>query len=166
MVCEITSRPPGYYAEPVASPPPHVSGRGFTGTSCQSRDRVPLFTGFSSMRAWVTQPSPGYNSLEIGKPRDPGGDAQYSGSLYRDPDSSFSFVLASSSTPATSSYNPRVPFTTNPNHVRIHPSRPVGGFFCHGGGYCEAPRGEVSDPRDSSSAPSSRAGCTYPLIRR
>ena len=90
-VYDIVSRLPVYYFQPLASPSLHVSGRGFTGTSCQSRDRVPLFTGFSLMQVSVTQPSPGYNSLGIGKFRDPGGDAQYLGSLYRDPVSSFSF---------------------------------------------------------------------------
>ena len=36
--------------------PPHISRGGFLDTSCQSRDRVPLITGFSSLRTWVTQP--------------------------------------------------------------------------------------------------------------
>ena len=162
----IVSRVPGYYFQPLASTSPHVSGHSFTGTSCQARDRVPLFTGFSLMRAWVTQPSPGYNSFGTGKFRDPGGDAQYLGSLYRDPVSSFSFALVSSLTPATSSSNPRVPISTSPNHVRIQPSRPVGGFFCHEGGYRKAPRGEVSDPRNPSSASRKGAGYSYPQIRR
>ena len=126
----------------------------------------PLFTGFSLMQAWVAQPSPGHNSLGIGKFRDPGGDAQYLGSLYRDPDSSSSFALAPSSTPATPSSNPRVPISTSPNHVWVQPSRSVGGFFCHGGGYRKAPRGEVSDPRNPSSASCKGAGYSYPQIRR
>ena len=124
----------------------------------------PLFTGFSLMQAWVTQPSPGYNSLVIGKFRDPRGDAQYSGPLYRDPVSSSSLALASSSTPATPSSNPRVPIATSPNHVRIQPSGPVGGFFCHRGGYSEAPRSEVSDPGNLSSSSGTRASHTDPQI--
>ena len=74
-VYDIVSRLSGYYFQPLASPSPHVSGSGFISTSCQSRDRVLLFTGFSLMQAWVTQPSPGYNPLEIGKFRDTGGYA-------------------------------------------------------------------------------------------
>ena len=116
---DIASCPPGYYFQPLAILSPHVSGSGFIGTSCQSRDRVPLFMGFSIMLAWVTQPSSGYNSLRIGKFQDPGGDARYSGPSYGDPDLSFSSALASSSTPATSSSSPRVPITTGPNHVRV-----------------------------------------------
>ena len=108
-VYDIVSRLPGYYFQPLAILLPHISGSGFIGTSCQSRDRVPLFTGFSIMQVWVTQPSPGYNSLRIGKFRDPGGDARYSGPLYRDPKLSFSSALASSSTPATSSSNHHQP---------------------------------------------------------
>ena len=165
-VDDIASRLPVYYFQPLASPSLHVSGRGFTGTSCQSRDHVPLFTGFSLMQAWVTQPSPGYNSLRIGKFRDPGGDARYSGPSYRDPDLSFSSALASSSTPATSSSSPRVPITTSPNHVRAQPFRPVGDLFRHGGGYCEALRSEVPDPRNSSSASCRGADYSHPQIRR
>src|SRR3954469_25618978 len=37
-------------------PPQHVQRGGFLGTSCRSRDRVPLLTGFSLIRTWVTQP--------------------------------------------------------------------------------------------------------------
>ena len=165
-VHDIISCLPGCYFQPSASEPPHVSGCGFTGTSRQGRDRVPLFTGFSLMQAWVTQPSPGYNSLVIGKFRDPGGDAQYSGPLYRDPVSSSSLALAPSSNPATPSSNPRVPIATSPSHVRIQPSGPVGGFFCHRGGYCEAPRSEVSDPGNLSSASCTRASHTDPQIWR
>ena len=165
-VHDIISCLPDCCFQPLASKPPHVSGCGFTGMSCQGRDRVPLFTGFSLMQAWVTQPSPGYNSLEIGKFRDPGGDAQYSGSLYRDPDSSSSFALAPSSTQTTPSSNPRAPIATSPNHVRIQPSRPMGGFFCHRGGYCEAPRSEVSDPGNPPLVSCIGAGRSYPQIRR
>ena len=35
---------------------PAHNARRFLDTSCQSRDRVPLITGFSSIRTWVTQP--------------------------------------------------------------------------------------------------------------
>ena len=161
-VYDIASCLPGHYFQPLASLSPHVSGRGFIGTSCQSRDRVPLFTGFSIMLVWLTQPSPGYNSLRIGKFRDPGGDARYSGPLYRDPDLSFSSALASSSIPASSSSSPRVPITSRPNHVRAQPFRPVGGLFRHGGGYYEAPRSEVPDPRNSSSASCRGADYSYP----
>ena len=155
-----------YHACPVTisnhwlSTSPHVSEHGFTGTSCQGRDCVPLFTGFSLMQAWVTQPSPGYNSLGIGKFQDPGGDAQHLGPSYRDPDSSFSFVLAPSSTPATSSSSPRVPITTIPNHVRVQPFRPVGGLFRHGGGYSSFP------PPNPSSASCRGADHSHPQIRR
>ena len=74
-VYDIALRLPGYYFQPLAVTSPHVLGRGFTRTSRQGRDRVPLFMGFSLMQAWVAQPSPGYNSLEIVKFRDPGGYA-------------------------------------------------------------------------------------------
>ena len=120
---------PGYYFQLLASEPPHVSGRSFIGTSCRGRDRVPLFTGFSLMQAWVTQLSPGYNSLVIGKFRDPRRDAQYPGPFYREPVSSSSLALAPSSTPATPSTNPLLPIATSANHVWTHPSGPVGGFF-------------------------------------
>ena len=161
-VHDIISCLPGHFFQPLASGPPHVSGRGFIGTSCQGRDRVPLFTGSSLRQAWVTQPSPGYNSLVIGKHRDSGGDAQNMGPLYRDPITFSSLALASSSIPATPSSSPRVPIATSPSHVRIHPSGPVGGFFCHRGGYCEAPRSEVSDPGNLSSASGIRASHTDP----
>ena len=154
----MTSRLPGHYFQPLAGASPHVSGCGFIGLSCQGRDRVPLFTGFSLMQAWVTQPSPGYNSLGIGKFRDPSGYAWYLGSLYRVLDSSSSFALASSSTLDTPSSNPRVPIATSPHHVRIQPSRPVGGSFCHRGGHCEARRSEVSDPGNPPSASCTGAG--------
>ena len=36
--------------------PQRILRGGFLGTSCQSRDRVPLITGFSSIRTWVTHP--------------------------------------------------------------------------------------------------------------
>ena len=36
--------------------PLHILRGGFIGTSCRSRDRVPLITGFSSIWVWVTQP--------------------------------------------------------------------------------------------------------------
>ena len=39
-------------------PPQHVLRGGFLGMSCQSRDRVPFFTGFSSIRMWVTLTAP------------------------------------------------------------------------------------------------------------
>ena len=47
---------PGHYSNRLSQPAPHISRGGFLDTSCQSRDRVPLITGFSSIRTWVTQP--------------------------------------------------------------------------------------------------------------
>ena len=42
--------------EPFPLTSPAHNARRFLDTSCQSRDHVPLITGFSSIRAWVTQP--------------------------------------------------------------------------------------------------------------
>ena len=162
IVYDITSCLPGWYFQRSASEPPHISGCGFTGTPRQGRDRVPLFMGFSIRQAWVTQPSPRYNSLVIGKFRDPGRDAQYPGPFYREPASSSSLRFAPSSTPATPSSNPRVPIATSPSHVRIQPSGPVGGFFCHRGGHCKASRSKVPDLENLSSASGARASHPHP----
>ena len=50
----ITSRPSPYLNR-FSQPALRILRDGFSVTSCQSRDRVPLITGFSSIRTWVTQ---------------------------------------------------------------------------------------------------------------
>ena len=46
---------PGHYSNRLTQPAPRISRGGCLDTSCRSRDRVPLITGFSSIRTWVTQ---------------------------------------------------------------------------------------------------------------
>ena len=46
----------GHYSNHFPQPASHISRGGFLDMSCQSRDRLPLITGFSSIRTWVTQP--------------------------------------------------------------------------------------------------------------
>ena len=53
-----------------------------------------------------------------------------------------------------------------PSHVRTQPSRPVGGFLCHRGGYREAPGGKILDRGNPPQASCSRAGYSYSQIRR
>ena len=47
---------PGHYSICFSQPAPYISRGGFPDTSCQSRDRVPLITGLSSIQTWVTHP--------------------------------------------------------------------------------------------------------------
>ena len=53
-----------------------------------------------------------------------------------------------------------------PSHVRTQPSRPVGGFLCHRGGYHEAQGGKIPDRGNPPQASCSRAGYSYSQIRR
>ena len=52
----MTSCHAGNYLNRFSLTSPTHNVRRFLDTSCQSRDRVPLITGFSSIRTWVTQP--------------------------------------------------------------------------------------------------------------
>src|SRR3954468_1653631 len=54
-VCHNTATKPSVWII-FTVPPQLVQRGGFLGTSCRSRDRVPLLTGFSLIRTWVTQP--------------------------------------------------------------------------------------------------------------
>ena len=53
-----------------------------------------------------------------------------------------------------------------PSHIRTQPSRSVGGFLCHRGGYHEAPAGKIPDRGNTPQASCSRADYSYSQIRR
>ena len=134
----------------LSQPALHILRGGFLDTSCRSRDRVPLITGFSSIRSWVTQPRLGlldFRQVPNGHEED---------ALL------FSSRAQSNPSPASSS-NTQSPgqVLRTFNHVRIQPRGPVDALLCHGRGYQEVEGGKIPDRRSLTLAARPRAGRPY-----